>query len=225
MIQNNSYKYSQKRYNHLLRVLGCIRVGTLHDFRKSEHPLGIFDSNEGKKQVSHHVENLFIENSNDPKNLNNLDYKSLSEFNAIKIENSRDITIENVTLTKRFNHTNLFILCTSKIKSLETMKQFDGADSCLEIVNPLLFYQELTRAINYIIPSRFLGSYEVTYQDRHEPWNGMDWGKHPALIKEPKYQKQFEIRALWQPLNQNAQIEPIIIGNFKLGQYVKDIVI
>ncbi len=44
------YRYTNSCYNKLLLNMGCIRVGTLHDFRKSEHKKGIADPQEGKKK-------------------------------------------------------------------------------------------------------------------------------------------------------------------------------
>lgn len=41
------YRYSRKCYNDLLLNLGGIRVGTLHDFRRSELGAGISDPEEG----------------------------------------------------------------------------------------------------------------------------------------------------------------------------------
>jgi hypothetical protein len=100
------------------------------------------------------------------------------------------------------------------------MKQFDGADSCLEIIDVNNFYQMLTATLNSRISVEFKGIHEVKYQNRSESWNGQDWGLHPALIKEPVFEPQAELRAIWQPIS-NKSIDPVIIGNYRLGSFCR----
>jgi len=54
------YRYSNSKFSNILTVLGGIRVGTLHDFRNSEHKKGIADPLEGKKTVVHRIMNETI---------------------------------------------------------------------------------------------------------------------------------------------------------------------
>lgn len=205
--------------------LGVIRIGTLHDFRRIEHQNGIADPKEGTKAVSHHVEQLHILDSSNHEYKQSLDAQALEYFNAIKIgENCKNITIKNVQMSKNFNESNCFIFCTSKKLSQQTMKEFEGTNSCYEIFNPKLFYALLTKALNSFTPVIFKGVYEVKYQNREEKWNGTDWGHHPSLVKEPEFKNQHEIRAIWQPIF-NQPIKPIILSNPEIIKACKKIVI
>lgn len=87
--------------------------------------------------------------------------------------------IEGLTIARAFDEPDCFILCTSKVFSKDTMLEFEGADTCYEILNPSLFYSVLTETLNSFIPVVFRGVHEVIYQDRKEKWNGKDWGIIP----------------------------------------------
>ena len=41
-------KYTKLRFAKLMTTFGCLRVGTLHDFRRTEHAVGIQDIEEGQ---------------------------------------------------------------------------------------------------------------------------------------------------------------------------------
>ena len=210
------YRYSKEKYGLSLLSLGIIRIGTLHDFRQTEHGQGIADPNEGKKTVSHHIHDLHIPDSNDPKCLGTMDARALGEFNAVQLgPNCKDITFENVTVSKTFDQPDCYVLCFSENNSKRTMKEFEGADSCIQVIDERLFFVHLTDALNSVTPVNFRGVHKVIYKPREEQWNGANWGNHPALIKEPEFGQQFEIRAIWTP-TRNQAIQPVIIANHKL---------
>lgn len=211
------YRYSLRKYNDQLYVMGVIRVGTLHDFRNVEHKKGAADPEEGTKTVSHHIKHLHVADSNDPNIRQSRDMKALGAFRAVKIgKDSKNITFSNVSMSQSFNAPDCFIFCTSKYKSKETMKQFEGADSCMQIKDVNAFYKYLTQTIDRITPVMFRGIHEVVYQDREEIWNGVDWGRHPAMLKGKEFKKQGELRAIWQP-RFNLKIEPLRLCNYRLG--------
>lgn len=216
------YRYSSQRYNSSLLSMGVIRVGTLHDFRSMEHKKGITDPQEGKKTVLHRIDQLHIADTEDPNIKSNIDVRALEAFRAVKMSNLKDITFQNVTVSQSFDETDCFILCTSKICSKEAMRQFEGADSCVEVVEIESFYRILTDTLNYITPVIFRGIHEVIYQNREEDWNGKNWGHYPAMIKETEYKKQGELRAIWQP-RINLHISPVIIGNYRLGAFCRNV--
>ena len=216
------YKYNENRFTESLLNLGILRVGTLYDFRKSEHKNGIADPTEGKKTVNHHIEDLHIPDSSDSKYKESSDARALEAFRAIKIEGATNITIQNSSLSQVFDVPDCFIFCTSKIKSKKVMQQFEGADSCLHITDTRAFYSHLTDVINAIVPVRFKGIHEIIYQDRHEKWNEFDWGHHPAVIKEREFSDQYEIRAIWEP-KYKMPIQPLILANYKLCSTFKKV--
>lgn len=220
-VSREMYRYQEKRFNDQLHVMGCIRIGTLHDFRESEHKKGIADPMEGKKIVSHHIKHFHTDDSSTKNSSTHPDMKALDMFRAVKIgENCKDITFNDISLSQSFDVPDCFILCTSKARSKNTMYQFEKADSCIQISNIELFYQLLTDTLNSIIPVDFKGVYDAIYQNKDEVWNGKDWGHHPALIKGTKFRPQAELRAIWQP-RVNQKINPLILGNYRLGAYCR----
>jgi hypothetical protein len=146
----------------------------------------------------------------------------LEAFRAIKMTNSRNITVRNVRVSQSFDHPNCFVLCSSRTLSRSTMGEFQGADSCVEIVDIRNFYQCLTEALNSLTQVIFRGIHPVAYKDRQESWNGIDWGHHPALMKEPRFAKQAEIRALWEP-QYGQPIQPIVTGDCRLTRYCREV--
>ncbi len=195
--------------------MGCLRIGTLYDYRRAEHQRGITDPSEGKKQVTHHVSSLHIANSNDPLMRRSKDFRSLEAFRAMRIENSTDIRIENCTFAQDFDVPDCFIYCLSSTSSRKMYGEFEGSNSCTEIVDTASFLQLVTESLNAISAVNFQGLHRVTYAPRDEEWNGADWGTHPALLKNPTFSKQAELRAIWTPKFE-IEIKPVVIGNSQI---------
>lgn len=213
------YRYSRKCYNDLLLNLGGIRVGTLHDFRRSELGAGISDPEEGKKRVYHHIENLHIADSEEPAIQSEIDVRALSAFRAVKLENSKDITFSNITVSRPFDHPDCFLLCTSEICASRMLREFDGAETCIRITDIPGFYRELTRTLNITVgPVAFMGVRRVRYGTRNEAWNGQNWGNNPALLKATIFEPQAELRALWVPRS-GRPIQPTNLINYRLTAY------
>lgn len=204
------YRYSAEEYNQSLLKLGGIRIGTLHDFRKAEHKQGIADPQEGKKKVTHYIDNAVASNTD------NLHGKAAKEFNVVDLgKGNANISFRNCTFSKSFDEPDCFILCFSSVKSKKVMAEFEGANSCIEITNQNSFFQQLTNTLNQLTPVIFRGVHKVIYQNKVETWNGIDWGDNPAVIKELEFKAQYELRAIWQP-RFNQKISPIIFNNYQL---------
>lgn len=216
MINRKFYRYAPSRYSDSLLSLGNIRIGTLHDFRKSEHKNGIADENEGKKTVTHYVTYASTKDSGD----SNLDIKALREFGVVEPVNVGEITVENCTFGMLFDHPDCFIHCSSSKLSIDVMKEFEGADSCVEIQEPLGFYLRLTETLNSIIPVELKILQEVKYGERDEKWNGENWGHHPALIKGKEFSGQYEIRAIWKP-RYDGLINPLVLNDTGLLKFLR----
>ncbi|MFS1506285.1 hypothetical protein BCU13_023365 [Vibrio lentus] len=212
------YRYSNSQFSNLLTIFGGIRVGTLHDFRNSEHKKGIADPQEGKKRVEHHIDNETISIGDRASKT----ARAAEEFRVIG--GSGVISFENVTFSKEFDSKDFFVLCSSYEKSHAVMSEFEGADTCVQIQDPFSFYSEITKLLNSVTPVVFLGVHQVTYKDRIEEWNGTSWGADPALIKEPGFSQQKEVRAIWAP-KFNQSIEPQILASIELGKACKKITI
>ena len=101
-------------------------------------------------------------------------------------------------------------------------REFEGSDSCVEIIDPEAFFRHISVSLNALSRVTFQGLHRVTYSSREEQWNGSDWGTHPALLKEPSFRAQAELRAIWTPDLEHT-IEPMIIGNFEIPAACKTV--
>lgn len=207
------FRYSASTWNENLIEKGELRIGTLFDFRKREHKKGISDPNEGKKQLIHPIQDVFVDGHSNP------GLEDMNRFGVWDLGENPQIGVHFAGFLQRrsFEAPNAFILCTSSVASWIVMRQFEGADSCVKIESEKEFYSLLTTSLNNITPVEFLGVHAVAYKERAEIWNRRDFGIHPALIKERKFRMQSEKRAIWRPLTGNP-IEPIIIANIELGK-------
>lgn len=212
------YRYSNSKFSHLLTVFGGIRVGTLHDFRNSEHKRGIADPQEGKKSIDHYIiqETITIGDRTTKTG------RAAEDFNIIG--GSGVISFQDVTFSKSFDSPNFFILCSAYEKSLSVMREFEGADTCVKIHDPMSFYRELTNLLNSVTPVVFMGVHQVTYKERKEQWDGVSWGTDPALIKEVEFSSQKEVRAVWAPKFGQA-VEPQILGSIQLAKACRRVTI
>jgi hypothetical protein len=202
--------------------MGILRVGTLSDFRSAEHKRGISDPQEGRKEVSHTIKSL-VANPDEVESGATRDLKSINAFGFIKLlPGASNSSFENVTFRRTFASPDCYVLCFAKRASKETMREFEGADSCLSISDPHAFLALLTRVLQQIRPVVFRGLFEVVYQNKSESWNGNDWGHHPALVKELQFERQCEVRALWSSEG-SADIQPVILGDFRLGKFFQTV--
>ncbi|MFJ7787699.1 hypothetical protein [Pseudomonas sp. NPDC096925] len=214
MDMTSFYRYSAKKYNDALLALGNVRIGTLHDFRNEEHKKGIADVNEGKKTVSHIIK---YANSDDGPSIH---FDAIEKFGAIGRNKDSSILLENVHLSRDFSFPDCYIHCASQLYSSETMAQFEGSDSCVEIFDVLGFYNRLTETLGTVQPVRLHTVQKVFYMEREERWDGKTWGVHPALIKEPVFSPQVEVRAIWIPVLA-GNISPVVINDVGLIRYCR----
>lgn len=218
-MKRSLYRYSSSRNNQRLLESGSVRVGTLYDFRKSEHKQGISDPEEGKKTVSHFIDNW---ESWNPETHNQLHNDAPSAFNIMKFPANSNFILRNVTFTQVIEDPDCFVHCTAHTLSKSVMDQFEGAESCVEIFDTQGFYSRLTQKLSLIVPVTLQIVATVTYSDRAEQWNGQDWGTAPCMIKGRDFTPQCEVRAVWTP-DKKVAIEPQIIVDRKLRQYCRSV--
>ena len=217
------YKYMEKQYADGLIAKGSIRVGTLHDFRSSEHKKGIADLYEGRKAIHHPIKKHVITAKSlaaggDPLT------RMLHQTGAVRMSGNARIELEGVPFTANLNQPDLYILCVSSAKSQQAMSQFGAADTCIEIVELDKFFHYLSQAIAAKVGGQiqYQGCQKVVYRERSEAWNGSDLGVPPHLIKDPTFAPQDEIRAIWMPMG-NRPIKPEIIEDSRLSKLCKEV--
>lgn len=200
------YRYAESKWNDALVTSGSIRVGTLHDYRGVEHKAGISDPYEGMKSVSHHIESYMAGRDSSM----GLDARAVETYGMFNL--APGASLNDVIMIWPFDEPNCFIHCSSSDYSLGALNSLEGADSCVVIEDILEFYRAVTRALNDFYPVELVRVSKVFYQNRHEAWNGVDWGKHPALVKDKSFYPQREVRALWQCADQRPiKPQPLIV--------------
>jgi len=209
------FRYQPRKYSKQLLNMGIVKIGTLHDFRRNEHRKGIGDSNEGKKDVLWEIKNVFVNKSSDP------NAKKLRSW-GMAIEDGAQVVINGLITKRSIDHPDCFVFCFSEKRSQLVMKEFEGADACLEIIDLKHFFESLTEILNDFTPVVFQGHFPVKYQSRIEPWNHRDWGNSPALIKEPRFAGQYEHRAIWMPASV-SDIQPLIVGDHRLTSFCREV--
>lgn len=221
------YRFSKKQFNFSLCTLGIIRVGTLYDFRKSEHEKGIADINEGKKTLvkkANRKELLNFETSIvkgiDGEDMMIRMHKGTDGlgYGVIGPIDSDAKNFSNYEYRSNLNSPDCFVLCFTSSNTSETRDQFDGVDSCIIINNFMKFIELVALSINKTILLKNLEIYPVTYKSREEKWDTKNLGTNPVFIKEHEFSKQFEIRVAFHP-KYKVPLQPLFIANYELGKY------
>jgi hypothetical protein len=214
------FKYSKKRYADGLLGLGTIRIGTLHDYRRNEHIVGVSDPTEGTKSI----EVNFLGNI---KTSDARDREAFRKFSGQTVTGSISLS-PGVTLKTGQASADLFVLCFSSELSLDVLRQFDGSDACVEILNAERFLREVTVGLNALTPVTYSGLHEVSYKSRNEVRKILqlseleELGTNPALIKESSFRAQKEIRAIWTPQKPEI-IKPMTIMVPAAIRFVRDV--
>lgn len=214
------YRYSSKAFNEQLMNEGVVRIGTLYDFRNSEHAKGIADPSEGKKKVFHTIYDWKI--NEEVPGLPSKTMRATSEIGMFSFAPGGGQFISGITLEREILSRDYYIHCTSHRLSHDVMKEFEGAETCIEIIDPRGFYELATRSLNEITPVKLAGAFIIKYMDRDEEWNGVDNGIDGCIIKEVEFKGQYEVRAIWSPLN-STNIKPEFIRNMDLTKHCRRI--
>jgi len=215
------YKYLPRQYADALLVMGTIRVGTLFDFRKTEHARGVADSSEGTRTILALPDREIITEDQAEKD---------AFFGMMGARVHGKITVpRGVRFVHKQTSTDHFIFCASTELSSRVQAEFEATDACVEINDISGFLYELTRALNAVAPVRFDGIHEVQYTGRTQEQTLTRFqdfnpahGLHPGLIKDPSFRRQKELRAIWSPISAMLP-EPIITSSRHLPQYCRDV--
>ena len=204
------YKYLPQKFAKLMVEEGIIKVGTLFEY-KNEEELGsdIGDTNEG----------VITEWSNDKEIKRTQEDLNRIERLAIRIgEGLEGVQVNNVVVQATQQSPNLYIYSVSDVFNVHIMRKlcqdYDTKyDACVRINDPKSFIMAVSKLFND------KGRYEVSaycqYMSRTRHYK--DQSSHPALIKEPKYKYQKEIRCVWSPTtSEQISSEMIQVNEIKL---------
>lgn len=211
------YKYTERKWAELLVTEGCIRVGTMYDFRYGEsHGPGIKDVAEGTNQLVVNAEEEGIRPGS-------LASQQLAAVHGMQSAPDGPPNFKNITFGRFVDHPDAFVWCCSTEKSKSAMAAIDKADTCVEIFDVAGFCSALDRAVKSKEAVRLLGSSVVRYDERVEMWNGqsVNMGAHPVFLKGREFDIQKEFRIAWQPTMTVEKLGYLIFKTSDAGQFCK----
>jgi hypothetical protein len=181
------FKYMKSKYAESFFTAGTLRIGTLHEYRNVEKygPI-VGDRGEGKKTIRTTLkpDDVWTEESM-PDHMRSV----IKLVGGARLHSSMGDFIVNE------NSQDYYLFCTTSVFSKSVMKEFE-ADVCIAIVNVQGFFDALAatmkdRGTLLAVAKCFYGTRYV----RHET----DHGVPAPLIKPKRYERQQEVRAIWQP--------------------------
>lgn len=190
------YKYLHREHAQLLMEKGTLRIGTLYEYRDTEkHGNVVGDADEGQKS-------LYMDVNDEKWTCDN--QRSFGK-KFIKVSPGASVHLENVAFEEKQNSPNCYIYSAAQEFDEKALRNF-GYDACIVIENPAKFFYAITRALRD--KAVFEGFFPCQYVSRRVA-HDQDHGIHPALIKDPSYKEQKEVRAVWKPFHE--VIGPLII--------------
>lgn len=202
LIPKTLYKFLPRKYVRAFKKTGSLRVGTLHDFRRSEHGSEIGDAEEGSIRLRSRDEQVVYDSENLTPDL---------EWQRPYIEEKfGDIGIKIVASGGMHQHVSVndcYVFCTGTVFDWSTIDE-PSYNACIRIDNPVSFCDAIVREIRGIEPGFHYGT--VAYHQKSTYGHSYP-GYHPALVKDPAYAHQKEFRYMFQPSEPTIAIMPIFI--------------
>lgn len=201
------YKYLPLEFAERLVHSGNLKIGTLLGYQNIEE-LG--------SEIGDKDEGISIEFSHD-KEAKTGDRLNPLESAAIKV--GPGMIVMGNYIEKRHFSPNLYLFCASLSYDKSILKKLnedypeDKYDACVKITNLKDFVEEVNTVLSD--KGRFIGCFQCTYIDRK--FHYTEKRLHPAIIKDPRYSYQKEVRLIWEPKNKKNHTDPeyLTIPNIK----------
>lgn len=199
------YKYMREKYARRFVEEGVIRIGTLYEYRDTEsHDTRVGDDAEGRKSAVMPVSDMTI-----------TDQEEVPEFvrDRIKIGTNTRVRMINSKFAVSEESPDFYVYSLAAEYSEALMRDFEY-DACVRIEDPEQFLDELNACFRP--HGEFIGLHRCVYMPR-EVSHTEQHAVHPALIKEPHYSNQKELRAIWKP--KKDDVLPVVLECPKLSQW------
>ena len=183
------YKYLPANAARSVYNAGRIRIGTLYGYRNVElFGTGVGDRDEGKR----------IDWSRDP-NIKTGDQLNAVERQTMRIPSS--MVVCNNSLEVHVNSPDYYILSFSRVLNPEiaaglSRQCSEKYDSCIQIVDVNGLLREISKKM--VEFARFYGIHTCVYRPRRRCHGEEEIP--PALLKDPTYKYQSEVRAIWSSI-------------------------
>lgn len=190
------YKYLPLEYANGLVDKGKIKLGTLFEYKNEDlYGPDIGDKGEGTLTEWSRIDKENVTQSD----LNRIEGKVFKVANGVK-----GVKL-NCLVAVSQKSSNLYVFSSSKVFNVELMRKLSADyhkkyDACVKITNPKKFIKVVSSAIKEI------GKFE-TYEPccyMHRTKHHSKMAPHPVFIKEPRYQYQEEVRAVWSSIRKEG---------------------
>lgn len=166
---------------------GTVRIGTLHSYRATELGPAIGDPGEGIAVTWHMFDT--------PTDISKAENRSWVTDQVFEFEEGEgNVTFAGLSLVVPERAPDCFIYCATEQFSREAMAKFK-TDACVEIHNPSGFARTLADSLSDVVSRRDLCRCDYSGRSRNERMKRVP----PALVKDPQYSYQKEVRLLLSP--------------------------
>ncbi|MBA7573477.1 hypothetical protein ES708_15275 [subsurface metagenome] len=209
-VGSSFYKYINNKYVNDFFTHGKIRVGTLYEYRNTEkYGTIIGDKDEGTK--SKYME-LTKSNVTSEEQLPDF-ARRIAKFD---LGEGNTAHFKNCVFEERQDSPDCFIYSMCNTYDQAIMHRLDY-DTCIKIEQPDEFFTALSRSLRH--KATFEGYFSCIYTNRRRKYNEVD-DSRPALIKDPVYKSQCEVRAIWMP-KKKTRIKHLILNCKKAVKYCR----
>lgn len=177
------FKFTKQCYADQMLTKGAFRIGTLHDYRRTEHVVQIQDAGEGTRSTYEYHGNGRIVGTEGSWVANSI-FKPVPD---------RQISLSGIALAVVENHPDCFIYCFSETAQADVETNYDA---CIEILDPLRFILDLSIAAGFSEPSDKVAFGKCRYVGRDQEV-GAELDIPMAFRKPASYMMQQEWRAVW----------------------------
>lgn len=215
MWRTSFYKYCKSIHWRSMEQRGCLRVGTLYDYRRADK-FGelVTDSMEGTKVLSGSV-SVTPETEGDFPSL-----KGILKHTGAPGARAANITMQGVKI-RDFSDCMIFSAALEySVAAHQRWFEAEGYDACYRIFVPRLFSQAITEGLG--AGFRLFDGAPITYADELDIAT-MAAAVPPMYVKRHTgaYLDQAEFRAVWKPLIPTPLLEPTTFNETRAKHYVE----
>lgn len=195
--EGSVYRFFKEPEHADALVRGDVYLSTLEGFRINKHP----EQGDPKEAHETYLSGHLVGDSNDQ------EFVERAKRAGIVVENSFGCTISNCSNTTFLP--DAYVFCASAEFSPENISEEIGK-FCVEIKDPIRFFNGVSRKINSISAIREAALGKVTYAERS--YTGLEQPPGPIGFIKPSvpYEKQKEFRFLWLMKNMGEINPPLI---------------
>jgi hypothetical protein len=189
------FKYMQQEHLDGFFQNGCLKIGTLYDYRKEEE----YGEVTGDRDEAYQLTELRTPDDGLDLATNTAEAVYVKKRLCPDEQSVGWKFSGNVTFVYYDSAPDAYVYCLTSKYSPAVMKKFKY-DACMEILDLDAFLASISRKIADC--GIYVYGGKVLYMNRRTPFTE-PLRMHPSIIKDPKYSYQKEWRSIWRPSEQS----------------------